>query len=218
MKKILTGLLILVSFFTLSACGGGSNYAESTAEALQNKETVTESSAEISDSGQSNLENEEKAIVVYFSCTGNTRAAAEEIAKQTGADIYEIIPEQPYTDDDLNYSDDNCRANREMNDDTARPAISGSLGNIDSYDSLYIGYPIWWGTMPKIMNTFFDTYDLRGKTLLPFCTSGGSGIDKSVDDIKTLEPDADVKNGLQIGSSNADNCENDVAKWLEDNK
>ena len=217
MKKLLS-IVLFFAVFVLSACGGGTNDVESTAEILQNKETLTESSAETSGSEQKKLENDGKSVVVYFSCTGNTKTVAEEIAKQTGADIYEIIPEQPYTDEDLNYSNDNCRANIEMNDETARPAISGSLENIDSYEKLYIGYPIWWGTMPKIMNTFFDTYDLSGKTLLPFCTSGGSGIDRSVEDIRTLEAGADVKNGLQISGSYSNNCESDVAKWLEDNK
>lgn len=149
-------------------------------------------------------------LVVYFSCTGNTKKAAEKIAALTGGDIYKIVPAEPYSAADLNYNNDDCRANREMNDPTARPAIGGGKVDISGYDTVIIGYPIWWDTMPRIINTFIDSCELSGKTVLPFCTSGSSGISRSVSDIKAAAPTADVRDGLR--TSGAGDAE--LEKWL----
>ena len=154
-----------------------------------------------------------KKLVVYFSCTGNTKAVAEKIAELCDADLYEITAAQPYTAEDLNYNNSNCRANREMNDENARPAIGSQPIELSGYDTVFIGYPIWWGTMPRIINTFLDTYDLSGKTVMPFCTSGGSGVSRSVSDIKKVEPKADVQDGLRVNGAN----DRDLEKWLSDN-
>ena len=154
-----------------------------------------------------------KKLVVYFSCTGNTKAVAEKIAELCDADLYEIIAAQPYTAEDLNYNNNNCRANREMNDENARPAIGSQPIELSGYDTVFIGYPIWWGTMPRIINTFLDTYDLSGKAVMPFCTSGGSGVSRSVSDIKKVEPKADVRDGLRVSGAN----DRDLEKWLSDN-
>ena len=151
-------------------------------------------------------------LVVYFSATGNTESLAQTIADVTGADIYEIVPEDPYTSEDLNYSDNSCRANQEMNDPDARPAIAGNIENIDEYDTILLGYPIWWGTMPRIINTFLDTYDLSGKTIMPFCTSGSSGIGTSVSAIRDICTDSDVTDGLR-GSNSTDPSE--IEEWLD---
>ena len=165
--------------------------------------------------GADNNEVEEnKMLVVYFSGTGNTKALAETIAQTAGADIFEIVPAEPYTSADLNYNDNNCRANLEMNDENARPAIANSIENIDEYDTIFIGYPIWWGTMPRIINTFLDTYDLSGKTIMPFCTSGGSGIGTSVYAIKDACPNADVKDGMR-GVSSTPSAQ--VEEWIATN-
>ena len=155
-----------------------------------------------------------KALVVYFSATGNTESMAQTIAETTGADIVKIVPEEPYTAEDLDYSNDDCRANLEQNDPDARPAIANQIENIEEYDTIFLGYPIWWGTMPKIINTFLDTYDMSGKTIMPFCTSGGSGITSSVNEIKEICPDADVKDGLR-GSSSATSAQ--IEQWMADN-
>lgn len=163
--------------------------------------------------GKTEQTERSKILVAYFSCTGNTKAVAEKIASLTGGDLYEIVPEEPYSAADLSYNDSSCRANREMNDSASRPAIAGDMIDLSAYDTVIIGYPIWWGTMPRIINTFFDTYDLSGKALLPFCTSGGSGVSKSVSDIKTAEPDADVKDGLRASGAN----DVSIDKWLRDN-
>lgn len=153
-----------------------------------------------------------KVLVAYFSCTGHTKAVAEKIASLTGGDLYEIVPAEKYSSADLNYSDSNCRANREMNDPSSRPAIGSESIDISEYDTVIIGYPIWWGTMPRIINTFFDTYDLSGKTVVPFCTSGSSGVSRSVSDIKSTEPGANVANGLRASGTNDKNIES----WLRE--
>ena len=152
-------------------------------------------------------------LVVYFSATGNTKAVAEEITRLTGTDLYEIVPAVPYTDEDLNYNNNECRANQEMNNASARPAIGSEAMDVSSYDTVFIGYPIWWGTMPRIINTFLDTYDLSGKTVLPFCTSGSSGITQSVTDIRAAEPDADVRGGLRASGAN----DSGIESWIADN-
>lgn len=158
---------------------------------------------------------EVKALVVYFSATGNTKAVAETLAGLQGADLYEIVPEQPYKDEDLNYNDRTTRATMEQNDPDARPAIQGSITDLEQYDVVYVGYPIWWGDMPRILYTFFDTYDLSGKTIAPFCTSGGSGLSGTPGTIEELEPDATVLDGLHISGSAADSAESSVSEWLD---
>lgn len=133
-----------------------------------------DNNAEQSPSDNSETQTGTKSLVAYFSVTGNTKAFAEKIAALSGSDIFEIVPETPYTSDDINYSNDNCRANTEQHDDNARPKILEKIENFENYDVIFLGYPIWWGTMPKIINTFTESYDFSGKTVIPFCTSGGS--------------------------------------------
>lgn len=154
-----------------------------------------------------------RAIVVYFSATGTTKTLAGKIAEEAGADIFEIVPEEPYTSEDLNYGNSDCRANLEQHDDSARPAISALPENLSDYGTVFVGYPIWWGTMPKIINTFLESTDLAGKTIMPFCTSGGSGISTSVSAIRSLCPDSEVKDGFR-GSRSTD--AEDIAKWFDD--
>ncbi len=123
------------------------------------------------------------------------------------------MPRVPYTSEDLNYNSD-CRANSEQQDDSARPEFEPVSANISNYDTVFIGYPIWWGTMPKIINTFLETYDLSGKTIMPFCTSGGSGIDASVSSIRSICPNADVKDGMRGSASTSDT---QITEWLSVN-
>ena len=191
----------------------------STAGATQTEPTVapavsTTAEPSSTESVQMGEQEENKMLVVYFSATGNTESLAQTIAEVTGADIYEIVPEDQYTSEDLNYSDDSCRANQEMNDPDARPAIVGEIENIDEYDTILLGYPIWWGTMPRIINTFLDTYDLSGKTIMPFCTSGSSGITASVSSIRSICKDSDVTDGMRGTSSTS---EAQVEEWLSEN-
>lgn len=179
---------------------------------IKPEETPSPEQPDESVNTDNNEVEENKALIVYFSATGTTKALAETIAETTGADIVEIVPETPYTSEDISYNNDNCRANREQNDDSARPAIANKIENIDDYDTIFLGYPIWWGTMPKIINTFLESYDLSGKTIMPFCTSGGSGIETSVSAIKSVCQGADVKDGFRGSSSTASE---EVRAWIE---
>ena len=199
MKKLLASIMAVMLVLAMTSCSGGNSGASGDDQAAQQNTDV-------------------RSIVVYFSCTGNTKAVAEEVAAQTGSELHEIVPEEPYTEDDLNYNNDNCRANIEMNDPESRPAISNTIENFSEYDTIYIGYPIWWGSLPRIMNTFLDTYDFSGKTIVPFCTSGSSSISQSVSVIREAEPEAQIKKGLQISSAGADDSSYEVRKWLEEIK
>ena len=151
-----------------------------------------------------------KTVVVYFSCTNTTKGIADKIAKVLECDEWRIEPEVAYTSADLDYNSD-CRANREQNDASSRPAIKGKI-DLSKYDVVYVGFPIWWGKMPKIMWTFFESYDLSGKTIIPFCTSGSSGISTSMSEIRSLEPKATVKDGRRF-ESNA--SEQTIKTWVE---
>ena len=117
-----------------------------------------------------------KTLVAYFSASGVTERAAKEIAGAVEADLYEILPVQPYTDADLDWTDKKSRSTAEMNDPACRPEIAGTVENMEQYDTVFIGFPIWWYVAPKIILTFLESYDFSGKTLVPFATSGGSGM------------------------------------------
>ena len=153
-------------------------------------------------------------IVVYFSATGHTEPLAGYAAEYLNADIYEIIPETPYTDADLNYNDSSSRSSKEQNDDSARPAISGELPELSGYDTIIIGHPIWWGQAPKIIYTFLESYDLSGKTLTTFCTSASSGLGSSAENLKKAVQGTDnVWHESRRFSIGADRDE--VTSWLQ---
>ena len=143
--------------------------------------------------------NESRVLVAYFSATNTTKPLAEYIADGLDADLYEIVPETPYTSADLNYNNSSSRATVEMNDPNARPAISGNVSNMEQYDIIFIGYPIWWGQAPRIVSTFFESYDFSGKTIVPFCTSGSSGIGSSATNLHSLTYGAHWVNGQRFG-------------------
>lgn len=146
-------------------------------------------------SGGAQSAKQMKTLVAYFSASGVTRGVATQLAEVAGADLYEIKPATPYTDADLDWTDKHSRSSVEMNDLNSRPAIVGDLENADSYDVIYVGFPIWWYTAPTIVNTFVDTYGFKGKTVIPFATSGGSGISKACSDLKAAYPDINWKPG-----------------------
>jgi flavodoxin len=152
-----------------------------------------------------------KVLVAYFSATNNTRPLAEYIADAAGADLYEITPAVPYTSADLNYNDSSTRATVEQNDASARPAISGSVENMADYDVVFIGYPIWWGQAPRIISTFLESYDLSSKTIIPFCTSGSSGIGSSATNLHSLAPNANWLAGQRFSSGTSRDT---MANWV----
>ena len=137
---------------------------------------------------QNNGKNMKKTLVAYFSATGTTRAAAERLAKEKNADLFEIAPEVPYTSADLDWTNKQSRSTLEMKDKTSRPAIKSTCPNIAEYDTVWIGFPVWWYTAPTIINTFIEAHDLSGKTLCVFATSGGSNVSGSAADLKKAYP------------------------------
>ena len=151
-------------------------------------------------------------LVAYFSATGNTENIAEHLQTILHADLYEIVPEVPYTSADLNYSNSDCRANQEQNDPTARPAISGGVENMEDYDVIFLGYPIWWGDAPKIISTFLESYDFDGKTIVPFCTSGSSSIGSSADALEDLTQGTTWLEGQRFSGSASQET---VSQWVD---
>lgn len=151
-----------------------------------------------------------KVLVAYFSVTGTTKAAAQQLADVTGGELYEIQPEKPYTDADLDWNDRQSRSSAEMNNPKSRPAIKGKKGNMADYDAIFIGYPIWWNLAPTIVNTFIESHDFRGKTVIPFATSGGSSIGNSVSALKNAYPEISWRDGRLLNSAS----EKSIREWL----
>ena len=156
-------------------------------------------------------ESTKKSLVIYFSATGTTKLIAEYISDETNSDIIEIIPKNKYTTADLSYSNDNCRANIEQNDTSSRPEIENKI-NIDSYDTIYLGYPIWWGDLPKIILTLLDTYNFDEKTIIPFCTSGSSSITGSMNTLKSYNKNVNWINGERFPNFST---KTDISNWIK---
>ncbi|MDO4336964.1 MAG: flavodoxin [Eubacteriales bacterium] len=232
MKKFATLLLTFVMAVSLAACAGNETLAETstldTEGSISAESTVLESSETASEpesetASDSQMEETESpadtdtestgtnVLVAYFSATGTTEGVAEKIASGLDADLYEIVPEEPYTDTDLDYHDDNSRSTIEMNDPSSRPAISGSVENMEQYSTVFIGYPIWWGEAPRIVSTFMESYDFSGKTIVPFCTSGGSGIGSSASNLEKLTIGATWLDGQRLSGSDSQGA---VMEWV----
>lgn len=153
-----------------------------------------------------------KVLVAYFSASGVTAKLAGNLAKAIGADLHEIKPAQPYTDADLNWNDKKSRSSVEMNDRSFRPAVANKAENMSDYDVVYVGFPIWWYTAPTIINTFLEQYDLSGKTIIPFATSGGSGMGSTNKDLADSCKGAALKEGKRF-PANAGEAE--LKAWAE---
>ena len=188
MKK----LLILLPLLMLVGCNSNNEQPSS----HPNSDIITDSS---------------NVLVAYFSVTNHTRPLAEYAQKHLNSDLFEIIPSVPYTSEDIDYNSD-CRANREQNDDTARPEIKNQIEDMSKYDTIVLGYPIWWGQAPKIMYTFIESYNFEGKTILPFCTSGSSSIGTSATNLAKSAPNANWLEGRRfaIGTD-----EKTFTDWLD---
>ena len=152
-----------------------------------------------------------KKLVAYFSASGVTKRYAEKIAKITGADVFEIEPKIPYTNADLNWQNSNSRSSVEMKNPDSRPKIAQKLLNMNEYDTVFVGFPIWWYVAPTIIDTFLESYDFSGKTIVPFATSGGSGMGKTVDVLKSICPKADIRDGKVVNRIS----ENELISWVE---
>ena len=162
--------------------------------------------------GEKRMQTDSKALVVYFSATGTTARAARTIAEATGGTLYEIVPQQAYTSDDLDWRNRQSRSSVEMNDPQARPALKGTQADVAACDVIFIGYPVWWNQAPRIVNTFIESHDLKGKTLVPFATSGGSGISGSVKALRETYPDLKWQEGKLLNGANR----NAIQNWVRD--
>ncbi len=154
---------------------------------------------------------EMKTLVAYFSASGVTRGVATQLAEVAGADLYEIVPEQLYTDADLDWRDSLSRSSVEMKDKSSRPAIKKNDLNINDYSTIYVGFPIWWYTCPTIINTFMEAHDFAGKTVIPFATSGGSSIEQACKDLKAAYPKANWKEGRLLNNATKEQLE----EWVK---
>ena len=206
MKKLYSLLLMIAMCVSLAACGNDNNSEEKKTAAVTNIENkddtqVVEDDSHTDTGSENEMSTQRNTIVVYFSATGNTQSIAESIANGLSADIYEIVPKNTYSDADLDYNDNNSRSTLEMNDVSARPEILGTIGNFEQYDTVFLGYPIWWGEAPRIMDTFVESYDFTGKTIIPFCTSASSGIGSSADTLEELAGTGNWMNGQRFNES-----------------
>ena len=233
MKKITVILLAVIMVLSLAACTSGKASTENggNIDSLQNDvsdhsaipseaENESEQPNRVADSESNaasstepdNEPEENKILVAYFSATNHTEGVAEKLADGLGADLYEITPEQPYTDEDLDYNNSESRSSVEMNDPSARPGISGSVENMEQYDIVFIGYPIWWGEAPRIMSTFIESYDFSGKTLVAFCTSASSGFGSSDSALRSAASEATWLDGRRFS---ADASAEDIMEWAD---
>ena len=225
MKRIISLLTVVCLAMGLAACGGKQ---ESSAAATVPAPTQTipaatkeqtpggESQAPVqstaAESGNTEAPSGDRTLVVVFSATGTTKKVAEMIAAITGADIYEIKAAEPYSDADLNWHDKESRTTKEQNDKTARPAIGSDKVSFNAYSRVFIGYPIWWGEEPRIMDTFVELYSFDGITVIPFCTSSSSGIGRSG---KNLAENAGNGNWLDGKRFPGSVSENELRSWIE---
>lgn len=228
MKKLISLFLCITMIISFSACGNAKETAEASdressaadkntdADTKDINEEIEKTATDENASEAQETTNEPtgngKILVAYFSATHTTESVAEKISADLNADLYEIVPKEPYTDADLNYNDSNSRATVEMNDADIRPEIAGTVENMEQYDTIFLAYPIWWGNAPRIISTFLESYDFSGKTIIPFCTSASSSIDASVSNLKPLAPEADWQEGKRFSASDSDDI---IMEWVE---
>ena len=230
MKRTLSLLMSLVMALSLAACGGNGNSSsqassaapESSAAESSASESSSEASSEISSEAPSSSQAQSEdtgsgssALVVYYSATGNTEQVAQYIANATGGDLFEIQPVEPYTDDDLNWTDDNSRVSQEHADESLRDVelVADTVDNWDQYDTVFIGYPIWWGIAAWPVDGFVEANDFSGKTVIPFCTSSSSGLGESGQLLADMAGTGDWQEGQRFSSSVS---EDDVQAWLDE--
>ena len=209
MKKITSLLLVIILIFAFAAC---SNNAKNENETLL---SVTENQSVSTEPTSENISSAGKTLVVYFSASGNTENAANYIANATNGDVFEIAPKNAYTDDDLNWRDESSRVNYEHENESARDIelVSATVSNWDSYDTVFIGYPIWWGIAAWPVDSFVKANDFTGKTVVPFCTSTSSGLGDSG---KLLAAMAGKGNWLEGERFSSNVSEDTVTAWINE--
>ena len=225
MKRTLSLFLTVALMLTLAACGSKSGQDSTSSSPAPEGNTPTSTAPEIPPANQpedttpteeqtpeGTDDSEKKVLIAYFSATNNTENIANHLNEILDADLYEIVPETPYTADDLNYNDSSSRSSQEMNDPDSRPVISGSVENMEQYDVIFLGYPIWWGEAPRIINTFLESYDLSGKTIAPFCTSASSPLGSSARKLQDLTGSAAWLEGQRFSGGAS---VSDVQSWVD---
>ena len=227
MKRTLSLLMSLVMALSLTACGGNENSSSSQVSSAAPESSAAESSASESSSeapSSSEVSSQVQAgetasgsnvLVVYYSATGNTAEVAQYIADSTGGDLFEIQPVEPYTDDDLNWTDDNSRVNQEHEDESLRDVelVADTVDNWEQYDTVFIGYPIWWGIAAWPVDGFVEANDFSGKTVIPFCTSSSSGLGESGQLLADMAGTGDWQEGQRFSSGAS---QEDVQSWIEE--
>ena len=225
MKRILSITLAVLLLASLAACGNNSqaetketqtaagepNETQAVTEEPKETPAVTaapKESAEITNTAEA----EKNVLVAFFSATGTTKGVAEKIASITGGDLYEILAAEPYTADDLNYNDQNSRSTKEQNDKNVRPEIGSVDISPEGYTTIYLGFPIWWGEEPRILDTFVEKYSFEGITVIPFCTSGGSGIGRSGSNMEELADSGTWLEGKRFSGNVSDE---ELRSWIE---
>ena len=209
MKKIILLIMCIILAVALAACGSN----DGAGTGLSGHAPETGESQEAAGAGEEagTAEADKDVLVVYFSRTGNTKEVAEKIAAVTGADLYEITAAQEYTDGDLDWNNENSRTTKEQNDTSVRPEIGSDPVSLEGYSTIYIGYPIWWGQEPRIMDTFVESCNFDGKTVIPFCTSASSGIGSSGSNLEALAGNGTWLDGQRFGAGAS---EEEIASWV----
>ena len=241
-KTLFAFLMIFTMVLGLAACGNTNSNGTSSAQTSEaqntSEETVTTAEKESDDNSAATEETSDTAagadstddhasaentsaedttahsdvLVAYFSATGTTKGVAERIAAVTGGDLYEILAADPYTADDLNYNDSSSRSTSEQNDKNARPEIGSEDISLEGYTTVYLGFPIWWGEEPRILDTFVEKYSFEGITVIPFCTSGGSGIGRSGLNMEELAGSGNWLDGERFSGNVS---EADLQSWID---
>ncbi len=216
MKKIFFILTVITMVFSLAACSGsgsGSDISSSESSSAHSETAASQEGVEADDSSSQPEAsgNEDGILVAYFSWSGNTRQMAEIIARETGADLFEIAAAEPYTDDYNTLLD----VARQEQEDEARPELDARVENWDSYDTIFVGYPNWWSDAPMAVYTFLESYDFTGKTLIPFNTSASGGFGRSLAGIEESADGAEMLEGLDLTEGELDDAQNRVTGWLE---
>ena len=225
MKRTLSLFLTMALMLTLAACGSKGGQDSTSSSPAPEGNTPTSTAPEIPPANQpedtaptedqppeGTDDSGKKVLIAYFSATNNTENIANHLNDILDADLYEIVPEQPYTADDLNYNDSSSRSSQEMNDPDSRPVISGNVENMEQYDVIFLGYPIWWGEAPRIINTFLESYDLSGKTIVPFCTSASSPLGSSATKLQDVTDSATWLEGQRFSGGAS---VSDVQSWVD---
>ena len=208
MNKKIIALIIAIIVVVLGGIGVLMMNSKSSNESSNTKENNVVNNDSKNSKSTDNNKSTGSIAVVYFSATGTTKEVAEVISSETGGELIEIVPKKKYTSADLDWNDSKSRTSIECNDSKSRPEIANTI-NLDNYDVIYLGYPIWWGDVPHIILTFMDTYKLDGKTVIPFCTSGGTGISGSMSTLKGYNKNVNWIDGKRLSSS-----ESEIKSWI----